>query len=62
MFLKDEEARNTLYKFGTDFNMMALCLTFRNDRLVLRNPKSIFLSNRANSHSTPLRTEEDIQT
>ncbi len=62
MFLKDEEARNTLYKFGTDFNIMALCLTFRNDRLVLRNPSSIFLNNRANSQSTPLRTDEDNPT
>lgn len=28
IFFKDQEARDILHKFGTDFNIMAMCLMF----------------------------------
>jgi len=42
LHFQDQEARETLRKFGTDFNIMAMCLTFKNERLVLRHPKNMF--------------------
>jgi hypothetical protein len=51
LHFKDEEARSTLHKFGTDFNIMAMCLSFRNDRLVLRHPKNLFSQR---NQSTPI--------
>ena len=46
---KDGEARDTMNRFGSDFNVMAMCLVFRNNRLVLRNPRHLFPGNRVNS-------------
>jgi len=42
LHLKDQDAESTLQKFGNDFNVLAMCLKFKNDRLILRNPKNIF--------------------
>jgi hypothetical protein len=39
---QDDDARNILHKFGADFNIMAMCLCFKNDRLVVRHPKNLF--------------------
>lgn len=40
--LKDQIAEQTLRRFASDFNIMAMCLSFRNERLVLHNPKRLF--------------------
>ncbi len=45
MTMKDTVAEVTLQKFSSDFNLMAMCLLFRNDRLVIRNPKHVLKSN-----------------
>ena len=39
---RNKDAFSTLHTFGNDFNLMAMCLTFKNERLVLRNPKNLF--------------------
>ncbi len=41
MTLKDNIAELTLQKFSSDFNLMAMCLAFRNDRLLIKDPKNI---------------------
>jgi len=54
LHLRHEDARSSLRKFGTDLNLMAMCLTFRNDKLSLRNPKNLFTLRQA---STPVNFE-----
>jgi len=52
---KGQSARETLQRFGSDFNIMAMCLTFRQDRLVLRNPRNMSFG-RQQSESSPPRS------
>ena len=60
LHFKNDEAREAMHRFGSDFNIMAMCLMFRNDRLVLRNPKNLFGgSSRLNSQQTPFRYAGD---
>jgi hypothetical protein len=42
LIYKNKDSYNILHTFGNDCNLMAMCLTFRNERLVIRNPKNLF--------------------
>ena len=58
---KGQNARETMQRFGSDFNIMAMCLAFRNDRLVLRNPRNMSFG-RQQSESSPLRSNLEAST
>jgi len=42
LIYKNKDSYNILHTFGNDCNLMAMCLTFRNERLVIINPKNLF--------------------
>jgi hypothetical protein len=42
---KGIQARYILRSFGSDFKIMAMCLGFKNCRLVLRNPRNFVNKN-----------------
>jgi hypothetical protein len=41
---KNQEAKDVLQMFGNDFSMMAMCLSFHKDRMVLKNPRNLLKS------------------
>lgn len=51
---KGREARKTLDVYGSDLSLMALCLSFKHDKLVLRDPRALFYSSEHMSASMPL--------
>ena len=59
--LKDRDAHKTIKRFASDFNLMAMCLAFRNDKLVLKNPRNLIKSQWASADHKPLgdTTDED---
>jgi hypothetical protein len=42
LIYKNKDSYDILHTFGNDCNLMAMCLTFKNERLVIRNPKNLF--------------------